>query len=88
MNAAQEIADAVLAKVEGEELLVEAMARALCKHYQPNMDPDAMSDWTDGEKPTWENWRLEAKAHLLCDRVMRGVADKIAYDKLIKEQKA
>ena len=82
---AQQIADAVLAEVEGEDLLIEAMARALCKVYQPRMDPDAVNDAWGEEMPYWKGWQMHAKAHLVCDRVLRGPGDQMAYERFKRE---
>ena len=72
---AQQIADAVLAEVEGEDLLIEAMARALCKICWPDMADASFED-------EWPRYRQTARIHLVCDRVMRGPGDQVAYERL------
>lgn len=88
MNEAQRIADAVLASVEGEDLLIEAMARAMSKIYTPDMDPDALVYHKDGKKaPYWRNWIEDAKDRLVCDRVLRGPGDRAAYERIVAQAK-
>ena len=82
---AQQIADTVLTKVEGEDFLIESMARALCKVYQPHMDPDAVNDAWGETMPYWQGWQSAAKAHLVCDRVMRGPGDQMAHERFKRE---
>ena len=72
MATAQQIADAVLAEVQGEDLLIEAMCRARCAIHGEGTDS---SDW--------EVWKDEAKAHLAWDRVLRGPGDKMAYERIV-----
>ena len=86
VNPAEEIAQAVLKELEGDGLLIEAMARALCKLYQPEKDPDTMYDWegTGEEMPFWKGWEREARRHLVCDRILRGPGDKMAYERMLR----
>ena len=86
-NPAQEIAEAVLKEIEGDKLLIEAMARALAAVYQPEKAPDTMYDWegTGTEIPFWKGWEREAHARLVCDRILRGPGDKMIWDRIRKE---
>jgi len=84
MNTAQQIADAALIELEGEELLVEAMARAMCGVHDE--DPDAPYP-TEESQPYWKVFELKAKRYLVCDRVMRGPGDRTAYDRVVAQAK-
>jgi len=88
MNEAQKIADAVLASVEGEDLLIEAMARVMSKIYYPDMDPDELTYNKDGKRvPFWRNSEKRARDRLVCDRVMRGPGDRAAYERIVAQAK-
>ena len=86
VNPAQEIANAVLKEQEGDGLLIEAMARALARVYQPGKDPDTMYDWegTGTEMPFWKGWEREARSRLVCDRIMRGPGDKMDWERMLR----
>lgn len=79
-NTAQQIADAVLVKTEGEDLLIEAMCRALCKVYDENEDPDDLDGDHGGR--LWEQYKKMARAKLVCDRVLRGPGDEMMFKRL------
>ena len=81
MNKAHQIADAVLVSVEGEDLLIEAMARAMCKLYEPDIDPDYTKD---ARGPFWKLYQKKARDRLVCDRVLRGPGDRMAYERIAK----
>jgi len=88
MNEAQKIADAVLASVEGEDLLIEAMARVIVMIYYPNMSPDELVYHKDEKKvPFWSTWREEARLAVACDYVMRSPGDRAAYDRIVAQAK-
>ena len=89
METAQEIADRVIKPGPDDEFLVECMARVMCRIYQPKINPDDLWEFdTDlGSRPNWEFWKTEARITLVCDIVMRGVRDRLIYERF-KAQEA
>ena len=83
METAQEIADRVIKPGPDDEFLIECMARVICKILQPTSDPNVIIDYGEGlgPRPYWKTWEHEARMHLLCDIVMRGVRDRLVYER-------
>lgn len=71
VNYAQQIADAVAVELEGDAILVEAMARRWCQIYWPDLDVEVY----------WPRWAKRARAHIDADRIMRGPGDQMAYNR-------
>ena len=62
--------------------LVEAMARALVVARGRN--PDEQLGTGDHITTRWFNYIPEAEAHLAMDRVLRGMGDRLTYERLQK----